>query len=232
MSGARGVFVVGTDTGVGKTTFAIGLVAALVGRGLRVAAMKPCETGDGDDAARLVAATGRALDPALACPYRFELPAAPEVAARRQGAIIDLDRLDSAFQTLASDADFTVVEGAGGLLVPLTAEATYAELVKRLALPVVLVARTQLGTINHTLLTAEVARHRGLEVLGVVFSRTVRHVGPEEDETVETIVQHGGLRSFGVLPFLSATTRKDAQRLAIAVGDHLALDALLGEVTD
>ena len=220
----RGLFVSGTDTGVGKTTFSIGLVAALSARGLRVAAMKPCETGDGDDADRLRAATGSALDRALSNPYRFPLPAAPEVAARRAHAHIDLRRVVAAYRALAADADWTIVEGAGGLLVPLTPRHTVADLIARLALPLVLVARTRLGTINHTLMSAEIARARGLRLVGVVFSRTERRAGPEERETIDTIVRHGKLRSFGVLPFLRTRTPR---ALHAALQQNVELDALL-----
>jgi dethiobiotin synthetase len=226
---SRGVFVVGTDTGVGKTTVSLGLVAALSQSGRRVAAMKPCETGDGDDAARLHAATGRALDPALTNPYAFHLPAAPEIAARRQGARVELHVIDDAYRALAADADITIVEGAGGLLVPLAGGVTIADLVARLDLPVLIVARTRLGTINHTLLTAEVARRRGLRVVGVIFSRAQRRRGPEEDETVSTIVRHGELRCFGVLPYLPARQR-DPLALAATVRAHVQLERLVATI--
>ena len=223
----RGFFVVGTDTGVGKTTVATGLVRAFADRGQKIAVMKPCETGDGDDAARLIAASGRSLDPQLVNPYRFPLPAAPEIAARRAGARIELGLIERAYRTLSGEADLTVVEGAGGLLVPLLGGVTIADLIARLDLPVLIVARTQLGSINHTLLTAEVARRRGLRVLGVVFSRISRKAGPEESETVATIVRHGELRSFGVLPWLSGPVRADLARLAAQVRSHVQLDGLL-----
>jgi dethiobiotin synthetase len=223
----RGLFIVGTDTGVGKTTFSVGLCGALAARGLRVAAMKPCETGGGDDAARLIAATGRALDPALCNPYRFALPAAPEVAARADGTRIEVARIEDAYRALAADADWTIVEGAGGLLVPLDETHSFADLIARLALPVIVVARTRLGTINHTLLTVEALRRRGLTLAGVVFSRAQRSVGPEEGETVETIVRHGQLRALGLLPFLSPTARKSLPRLCDAVRQHVDLDQLI-----
>jgi dethiobiotin synthetase len=224
---ARGVFVIGTDTGTGKTTISVALVRAFTARGRRVAVMKPCETGDGDDAARLAAATGRPLDMKLVNPYRFPLPAAPEIAARRASARIELGVLQTAYDTLVRDAQITLVEGAGGLLVPLSGGVTIADLAQRFDLPVLLVARTQLGTINHSLLSAEVARRRGLRVLGVVFSRVKRTVGPEEKETVSAIVRFGELLSFGVLPWLPAGVRADGAKLAAQAERHLAIDRLL-----
>ena len=225
---SRGVFVTGTDTGCGKTTVAVGVTAAFARRGLRVAAMKPCETGDGDDALRLMRACGRSIDASLVNPYRFALPAAPELAARREHAEVDIARIEAAYRSLAADADAVVVEGAGGLLVPLARGFSMADLATRLELPVLLVARTGLGTINHTLLSVEAIRRRGLRLLGVVFSQTNDRVGDEEAESLEIIVRDGELRSFGVLPCLVRGTIADEKRLAAATEASLAVDELLG----
>ncbi len=100
----NGLFVTATDTGVGKTWVACALARAAVRRGLRVATMKPCETGDGDDGARLLEAAGRPLDPSLARPYRFHLPASPEVAARAEGAAVDPAHLAHCYAQLAADS--------------------------------------------------------------------------------------------------------------------------------
>ena len=223
---AKGLFVVGTDTGVGKTTVSVGLVSAWTADGKKMAVMKPVETGNGGDAAALLSATGRPLDPALVNPYRFPLPAAPEIAARRAKKTIALGVIDAAYRNLAADADLTLVEGAGGLLVPLGRGAMICDLVARLDLPLLIVARTELGTMNHTLLTAEVARRRGLRLLGVVFCRGRRAIGPEESETVTTIVRLGELRSFGVLPWLPKAVRASATRLGAQVRQHLELAGL------
>ncbi len=194
-----GVFVVGTDTGVGKTTVSIAVIEGLRARGLRVAAMKPCETGDGDDAVRLREASGLELDARDLNPYRFSRPAAPWIAARAEGQSISFAKIVSAYERVRSQADFTVVEGAGGLLVPFTNEDTTVELIQALALPVLVVARTALGTINHCLLTLEVARARGLRVVGIVFSRIETEADPGEREVIATIERLGQVRSLGVL---------------------------------
>ncbi|MGZ3438301.1 MAG: dethiobiotin synthase [Polyangia bacterium] len=195
-----GLFVTATDTGVGKTWVAGALVRAAVRRGLRVAAMKPCETGDGDDGARLVAATGRALDDALARPYRFALPASPEVAARAEGRTIDLERIAAAYARLTADADFTIVEGAGGLLVPVAPGVLMADLAARLDLPLLVVARAWLGTVNHTLLTLEAARARRLAVAGVVLCRAVASAGADEPTNPEAIAAYGRVPLLGSFP--------------------------------
>src|SRR5262245_30903876 len=135
----KGLFVTATDTGVGKTTVSVGLCVALARAGKRVAVMKPCETGDGNDTEQLIAATRRRLDRGIVNPSRFTLPAAPEVAARRERTRIDLAVLARAYHRLAADADWTIVEGAGGLLVPLAPARTTADLVARLGLPLLLV---------------------------------------------------------------------------------------------
>jgi dethiobiotin synthetase len=171
---ARGVFVTGTDTGVGKTLVACALVRGLRSRGLDVGVMKPVETGVGAagplDARALREAAG-VQDPLdLVCPYAFALPAAPTVAAAAEGRGIELEGIRRAFATLASRHGCMVVEGAGGLLVPLADGVSMADLARALGLPLLVVARASLGTINHTLLTLEVARARALRVAGVVIS--------------------------------------------------------------
>jgi dethiobiotin synthetase len=198
----RGLFVVGTDTGVGKTLVTTSLVRRWVSQGRRIAAMKPCETGDGDDAAQLMRAVGRPLEPHLVNPLRFALPAAPAIAAASEGRGVDLEALCTAAQTLAGDAERIVVEGAGGLLVPFTRTKTSADLIAALGLPVLVVARTALGTINHTLLTVEALRSRGIPLLGVVFSRSTGKEGPEEADSMTLCAELGRFRVLGTIPTL------------------------------
>jgi dethiobiotin synthetase len=216
----RRLFVTATDTGVGKTSVARALLAAYRARGHVVAAMKPCETGGGDDAARLAAATGRALDPALVNPYRFARPAAPSVAARAEGAYVELRQIAAAADALSVGADLLIVEGAGGLLVPLDGQHTMADLARVLRLPVLIVARPSLGTVNHTLLTVEAARRRDLALAGFVFSRTDAPRGADEPTNAAAIARQGGVRYLGTLPRVSGGDGgDDAER-------HLALGAL------
>lgn len=169
------LFVTGTDTGVGKTVAACALVRGLRDQGLDVGVMKPIETGVDPtagplDAIALSAAAGEpdALD--LVCPLRFSLPAAPCVAADDEGKKVDLKPVREAFGELVSRHDWLVVEGAGGLLVPTTPDATMADLARDLGLPVLLVARPALGTINHTRLCVEETLRRGLDLVGVIVS--------------------------------------------------------------
>ena len=169
-----GFFVTGTDTGVGKTFVACALARGLRGRGLDVGVMKPVETGvgpDGPQDARALRAAAECSD-ALGeiCPLALPLPAAPSVAAEGAGVGIALSWLRDRFRALAARHRWMIVEGAGGLLVPLSPEATMADLAGALGLPLLVVARGRLGTINHTRLTLEAATSRALSLAGVVVS--------------------------------------------------------------
>jgi dethiobiotin synthetase len=167
--------VTGTDTGVGKTLVSTVLLRLMRHRGLRVAAMKPVETGvsPGDprsDAARLREAAG-ADDPIERVrPLLLKEPLAPWVATARGGTQVDLDALDSAFHALCEGRDAVLVEGAGGLLVPLTRDVAYDGLFVQWDLDLVVVAGNRLGAINHTLLTVRAAHDAGLRVRGVVLN--------------------------------------------------------------
>ncbi|UCE87739.1 MAG: dethiobiotin synthase [Deltaproteobacteria bacterium] len=173
---ARGVFVTGTDTGVGKTVVACALLRGLRARGIDAGALKPVETGvHGDrpsDALALRAASGDADPLSDVCPQRFALPAAPTVAARAENAAVHLEAIRGAHGRQAKRHAFLVIEGAGGLLVPAADGLTMADLAREFAVPLLVVARAALGTINHTRLTLEAAARRGLDVAGVVISHS------------------------------------------------------------
>lgn len=169
----RGLFVTGTDTGVGKTRVAVALIHALRARGLRVAAMKPVSAGsapgelNGDVTALLHAANVDA-DLRDVNPYAFAEPVAPHIAAARAGVRIELDVIEAAYGRLTAAADVVVVEGAGGWRVPLNERDDMADLAQRLGLPVVLVVGLRLGGLNHALLTAESIARRQLPWAGWV----------------------------------------------------------------
>lgn len=169
-----GCFVTGTDTGVGKTLVGCAIVRALRARGVDVAVRKPIETGVGPDgpldaqALREAAGSSEPLD--AICPVSLPLPAAPSVAADDAGHDVAIDRVLANLREACARHAFTLVEGAGGLLVPIAAGYTMADLARDLALPLVVVARARLGTLNHTHLTLEAARAHGLHLAGVVIS--------------------------------------------------------------
>jgi dethiobiotin synthetase len=195
----RAVVVTGTDTGIGKTVFAAGLTAALDG-----AYWKPVQSGLDDDEDSEIVARLASLPPERIVPpaYRLRTPCSPHRAAEIDGVEIDPARLSPP----ATDHPL-VIEGAGGVLVPLTRTILYADLFARWALPTILVARTALGTINHSLLSLEALRSRGVPVLGVAF------VGEANEDTEATICAIGGMPRLGRLPMLETL---EAQHLAQA----------------
>jgi dethiobiotin synthetase len=166
-----GLFITGTDTGVGKTyvTTAIARQWRREGRSFRV--MKPLATGDGTDT-RLLAAAAEDPDLSGITPFAFEAPAAPSVAAQLAGVELSLREILQAIEARAAGTEALLLEGVGGLLCPINQRDTVADLVAALRVPVVIVARRALGTLNHTLLTLEAAQNRGLRVRGVVVSET------------------------------------------------------------
>ena len=191
---SRGVFVTGTDTDAGKTVVAAALVAALGGL-----YWKPVQSGleqsPGGDGAVVAALTGHLPEDFPQPAYAFQAPLSPDQAAALEGRRIDPERI-----VLPEVQRFLVVEGAGGLMVPLDETTLMIDLAGRLGLPVVLAARTGLGTLNHTLLSLEALARRGLPVAGVVFS------GPDHPRNLETIRRLGGVPVLGRIPWLDPLT--------------------------
>ncbi|MFO8058417.1 MAG: dethiobiotin synthase [bacterium] len=178
----KGVAVTGTDTGVGKTACACAFCALFRNAGFRTGVLKPVETGCSgvpEDGLRLCRAAGLPVpgegnDPVPwddVVPWRFESPVAPWESARQEGVEISLDRIYQAMNLWMERCDAVIVETAGGLLVPLNPRFSNADLIKALALPVVVCGPNRLGVINHTLLTLEALARRGLNALAIVLSR-------------------------------------------------------------
>lgn len=175
----HGVFITGTDTGVGKTRVAAALLEGLRMRGIRAVGMKPvaagCEWVDGqwlnEDAALLAAASGVAAPREWLNPYLLQAPIAPHIAAAREGRRIELAPILSAYKELERLADWVVVEGVGGFRVPLNEHEDTADLAVALGLPVILVVGMRLGCLSHALLTAEAIAARGLSLVGWVANR-------------------------------------------------------------
>jgi dethiobiotin synthetase len=168
-----GYFVTGTDTG------------------LRCGVLKPAESGAGGDAAKLLKASGCPLPLSLVRPYAFKAPLAPAVAAVQEHRRLSLGRVLKAFKAVQEASDFMLVEGAGGLLVPYAPGLDGAGLAKALGLPLLIVARRGLGTINHSLLTLEAARRRGLKVAALVLSGPAAKGDPSVRTNGRTIAKLG-----------------------------------------
>lgn len=217
MNATRGVFVTGTDTGVGKTLVACALVRGLRARGLDVGVIKPIETGVGtggpSDALALLEAAGSGDPLDDVCPQRFALPAAPSVAAEAEGRTVDVPAIRAAFRRVRARHDCVVAEGAGGLLVPAAGTLSMADLARELELPLLLVARAALGTINHTLLSLEAAAARGLDVLGVVISHSSGRISAADEANLDALRQALGAGLLAELRPVAAGARPELDLL-------------------
>ncbi len=208
----NGIFITGTDTGVGKTYVASGIAHLLRTQGVNVGVMKPVETGcpirSGSlmpaDSIRLARAAG-APDPLMLInPYRFRKPLAPSVAAEFEGKKIQARRIMNAYRTLVRRHDFMIIEGAGGIMVPLSRTYLYLDLAQAIGLPVVVVARPGLGTINHTLLTIGALKERGISIAGVVVNYSdKRKPGTAEETSPRVIEKISRVPVLGIVPYRS-----------------------------
>ena len=200
------IVVTGTDTDIGKTVFAAGLAASLGAQ-----YWKPIQAGtEGGGDSASVASLGVARELILPEAYRLEMPCSPRRSAELDGIEIDLARL-----TLPEVGGPVVIEGAGGALVPVTRQILYADLFARWALPTVIVARTSLGTINHSLLTIEALKKRAVPILGIAF------VGDANEDSEAVIAEIGEVRRLGRLPWLDPLS---AESLRAAFRDGFDLD--------
>ena len=217
----RGLFVTGTDTGVGKTVVSAALMIALRPSG-PMRYWKPIQTGieQDDDTATVAWLASCSSAELLTSGVRLRHPVSPHLAARLAGTVIDLPPLEDTFNA-ASNSARLVVEGAGGVLVPVNDLQFMTDLMARLDLPPVVVARSTLGTINHTLLTIEALRHRSLTIAGVVL------VGPPNAENHRAIEQYGEVPVLGDMPIFDALT---TDMLSAWVDAHLDRDRVLAAV--
>ncbi len=201
------LIVTGTDTGVGKTVFSAGLTAAL-----GAAYWKPVQSGleEATDSEIVSDLSGQ---PVLPEAYRLNMPASPHLSAEDMGIEIDLNQLD-----LPKVDGPLIVEGAGGLMVPLTRKVYFIDQISQWGAPVILVARTQLGTINHTTLSLMALRNAGCPIVGVAF------VGPAEPDVEQTIVEMSAIKYLGRLDVIQDLNRETLARAFAAID----VDAIRG----
>lgn len=233
-----GFFITGTDTGVGKTRFASLLARTLISKGVNLKVCKPIATGGhrnskgilvSEDTLALSRATGD-KDLSAITPWCFEIPASPALAAKLEGSDLSIEAMAVAVEKRCGDA-FAVVEGAGGLLCPLTDTESIADLALRLQYPLIIVARRSLGTLNHLLLTLEVARRYGLVVAGVVMSETEAVLDQAAIHNPVEFSLRSAVPLLAVLPFEKKGDKAgrevvgsvDWQELSAAIQDKLAL---------
>lgn len=228
----KGLFITGTDTGVGKTVIAGAIIAALRSRGINTGAMKPIETG--------CVTVGKSLHPSdgaflkkmaqmeeplnYITPSCFESPLSPFVASEMEGREVELRKIRDHFKRLTEKYDAIIVEGIGGLLVPIRKDYFVLDLIKEFELPIVVVARASIGTINHTLLTVNYAIKEGLNIAGIIinFSRSL------EGNIAESTNPHAiqlltNIPLIGVFPYLQNLQEENLERAAVK---HLDFDHL------
>lgn len=232
------IFVTGTDTGVGKTTVSSALVAFLsLRKKLNVGVMKPFESGlskrDKDllpwDAICLREASGSTDDLDLISPYTFEAPLAPEVAASLENVNIDLDVVDRIYRNILTGHDLVVIEGAGGILVPIKKDFFYVDLIQRWNAPTLIVSRLGLGTINHTLLTVHLLKERGVKILGVILNNTDGLGDLATRTNPDVLRRHLDIPVLGIFPHMKDLLkgRVDREHMADIFTEHINTEALL-----
>lgn len=207
----KGLFIAGTDTGVGKTYVAGGIAAALKARGVNVGVFKPFESGisSGHCDSENLKKMAEVDDPIdRISPCRFEEPLAPLVAAERAGIQINWRQMAVRFKSIAAKHDFVIVEGCGGLLVPLAPGKTNIDLIRECGFPVLLVARLGLGTINHTLLSLRCLESEKISCAGIVLNQTVEKKGLAEETNPKVLSQLSTIPILGILSYGAKVTLK------------------------
>ncbi len=212
----NGLFITGTDTGVGKTVITAGLLGALRRRGTNAIAIKPIQSGGilrenqliSEDACFYGAVTDLPYTSRELNPICLQAPLAPAVAAEVEGVTINLETMLDHFRKISAEHQLTLVEGAGGLMVPLVGTGvTVADLAVRMGLPLLVVARPNLGTINHTCLTVAYAKARGLKVAGVIINMYEHHnAGVAERTNPGLIETMTGVPILGLIPMVRGLT--------------------------
>lgn len=236
-----GIFITGTDTDVGKTVVAAGLALVLRARGLRVGVMKPVATGCygaderlvSQDAAFLMEAAENEYPP-LTSPERFRNPLSPNVAAMLEKKEVNIPGIIKSYRELQRHYDFVIVEGIGGLMVPLKKDYYVANLVRELGLPLVIVSYAGLGAINHSLLTVDAAMIRGLEVKGIIFNRvSVTNYSLAELTNPKVIHDLSGVPILGSLPDIAGLNMDNCQfgKLKDLFQERIQIDKILGSQT-
>ena len=230
----KGYFITGTDTNVGKTVVTACLATLFKSRGEDVGVMKPLETGvdpecsssANSDAKFLIEVSG--VQDALeeVCPYRLKTPASPYQAARLEGKELDPEKIMERFRALQSKHSMMLVEGVGGLMVPITQRYNVVDLALQVDLPLIIVSRIQIGTLNHTLLTLNAARQHGLKVAGVILNPV--HAGELdniEEEQGSLIEEFSDTPILGTCPYIhdvsSAGIKQSLERLEQGLAERL-----------
>lgn len=203
----KGIFITGTDTGVGKTVISAGIALLLRSKGINVGIMKPIQSGGRWDTDFLIKASGVKDEIELVNPCYFKKPLAPLTASEIEGVQIDITAIKNAFDELCKRHDIVIVEGIGGLLVPLTEDYFVSTLVSELNIPIIVVSHSGLGAINHTMLTINHAKEMGIDIIGIIFNETKKkRKGLAEKTNPSVIEKLSGAPVLGNLPYVSSVS--------------------------
>jgi dethiobiotin synthetase len=235
------IFITGTDTGIGKTTIAACISAFLsLRKNLNVGVMKPFESGISRrnkdqlpwDAICLREASGSTDDLDDINPYMFEAPLAPEVAANLEHIQIDIDIVDRTYKKIAKKHDIVLIEGAGGVLVPIKNDFFYADLIEKWNASTIIVSRIGLGTINHTLLTCSYLQSRGIKIIGVILNNDNGIDDLAAKTNPEALKRHINVPILGVFPYCKGLLKEgmDRELLADMLAKHIDVGMLLDSI--
>jgi dethiobiotin synthetase len=231
----KGIFITGTDTGIGKTTVAAGLASAMYRKGIDIGVMKPFATAEkifsykykSEDSA-LLARAAKIKDPDEEInPFFYSIPTAPFVAAKiTKEEMVNLSAAKSIYYKLASKHDFMIVEGIGGIMVPLTKKESVADFVRLLNLSTIIVASSRIGTINHVLLTVKACRDYGINILGIIINSMPREPSIVENKIVEIIQEVSSVAVLCVIPFSRV---KDIINVGFTIEKNIDINKILLE---
>jgi dethiobiotin synthetase len=210
------VYITGTDTDAGKTIFCAHLLSFLRAKGINAVSQKWAQTGWGeyDDAAvhAKISETAPPDSLDLIVPQRFKYPASPQLAARLEGKSVDIDKIKTSLAELTNRYELVLCEGSGGALVPLTGNLLISDLAAQFGLPAIVVCANKLGCINHALLTVEALRSRGIDILGIAFTRVSQPGNDDiiEADNIDAVRAFSGETVLGEIPWLENPDRRNA----------------------
>jgi dethiobiotin synthetase len=228
----NGLFVTGTDTDVGKTIISSGLAAVLKEKGMDVGVFKPLLSGisrqdPSSDTSLLKELSQTALTSEEITPYEFREPLAPYVAAKLEGRVVTIGDVVSHWEKIRLKHDFYIIEGAGGISVPLGEDFLVSDLMKALQLPIVIVARPNLGTFNHTFLTVQYAKNLGVPIAGIVINGINDQPDLAEETNPLLIADLCGVPLLGITPKLTEMNKESIKNM---VEEHIDVDLLINQL--
>ncbi|RKL64868.1 dethiobiotin synthase [Salipaludibacillus neizhouensis] len=228
----KGVFVTGTDTNVGKTIIASGIAAVLREKEVDVGVFKPFLSGISrdhpeSDTSLLKEMSQTPLSTEDITPFEFKEPLAPLVAGKLKGKLVNMTEVVRHWETIRVKHDFFIVEGAGGIAVPLGEVFLVSDLIKALQIPIIIVARPNLGTINHTFLTVKYAQSIGLSIAGIVINGVGEKADLSERTSPEIIEKLCGVPILGITPKLTDVTNESIQQM---VKEHIDVSLFLNKM--